>query len=116
MAQWESSATALTNQFVQRELDSTNRINLQKRIELLESQILALELKLTSSETEAENLKSLLESLEPDVGASKKVEEMADRLRMLQVTNEERIRAVESKYQLLQQINFALETRLFELE
>ncbi|TPX78373.1 hypothetical protein CcCBS67573_g00379 [Chytriomyces confervae] len=116
MAQWENSATALTNQFVQRELDSTNRINLQKRIELLESQILALELKLTSSETEAENLKSLLESLEPDVGASKKVEEMADRLRMLQVTNEERIRAVESKYQLLKQINFALETRLFELE
>ncbi|KAI8828493.1 hypothetical protein BJ741DRAFT_626159 [Chytriomyces cf. hyalinus JEL632] len=116
MAQWESSATALTNQFVQRELDSTNRINLQKRIELLESQILALELKLTSSETEVENLKNQLESLEPDVGASKKVEEMADRLKMLQVTNEERIRAVESKYQLLKQINFALETRLFELE
>ncbi|KAJ3077010.1 hypothetical protein HDU98_009411, partial [Podochytrium sp. JEL0797] len=130
----EEALKAVTNKFVQRELDSCTREFLKQGTETLESSIFELELALSSSERQAQHFQARIRELEflvsttsSDPASSSSREVIAEKLEesaaqhakameSLRAVNLERVRGVEEKYQTVRRLNVALMTRVVELE
>ncbi|KAJ3140048.1 hypothetical protein HK100_010893 [Physocladia obscura] len=116
----EGALKVLTSNFVKREIDSSTRETLLRKNEALESQIIALELSLSSAEQRMQQLQNRVNELEIQ-SKDGSTQESSDRsqskaLKLMRTVNAERIKAVEEKYQTARKINAALETRISEME